>query len=79
MATKKTGGKKQAPIRRAGSFMREAPAVALRLLMFMVVTVITGLLLSVIQGIGNAALRIALAALLSFAVLRRSWEREVDK
>ena len=69
MATRKTGGKKRAPIRRAGSFMREAPAVALRLLMFMVVTVITGLLLSVIQGIGNAALRIALAALLSFAML----------
>lgn len=68
MATTKNS-KKQAPIRKAKRYMKEAPSVAARLLLYVVVTVVLGLLLSVIQGIPNAALRMAVAALLGFAVL----------
>lgn len=69
MATTKTAKKKQAPLRKAGNFMKDAPGIALRLLLYAVVTVVLGLLLSVIQGIENDALRLAVAALLSFVVL----------
>lgn len=68
MAVKKIG-KKKAPIRKAKNFMKEAPRISLRLLMYVVVTVVMGLLFSVIQSIENDALRMALAALMGFAVL----------
>ena len=69
MATTKTGKKKQAPIRKAKRYMKEAPDIAARLLLYVVVTVVLGLLLSVIQGVPNAMLRMGMAALLGFAVL----------
>ena len=69
MATTKTGKKKQAPIRKAKRYMKEAPGIAARLLLYAVVTVVLGLLLSVIQGVPNAMLRMGMAALLGFAVL----------
>lgn len=69
MATTKTARKNKAPIRKAGSFMKDAPGIALRLLLYAVVTVVLGLLLSVIQGIENDVLRMAIAALLSVVVL----------
>ena len=68
MATTKTG-KKQAPIRKAKRCMKEAPDIAARLLLYVVVTVVLGLLLSVIQGVPNSMLRMGMAALLGFAVL----------
>lgn len=69
MATTKTAKKKQAPLRKANHFMKDVTGIALRLLLYAVVTVVLGLLLSVIQGIENDALRLAVAALLSFVVL----------
>jgi len=69
MATIKTAKKKQAPLRKANHFMKDAPGIALRLLLYVVVTVVLGLLLSVIQGIENDMLRLAVAALLGFVVL----------
>jgi len=69
MATTKTAKKKQAPLRKANHFMKDAPGIALRLLLYVVVTVVLGLLLSVIQGIENDMLRLAVAALLGFVVL----------
>ena len=69
MATTKTGKKKQAPIRKAKRYMKEVPGIAARLLLYAVVTVVLGLLLSVIQGVPNAMLRMGMAALLGFAVL----------
>ena len=69
MATTKTGKKKQAPIRKANRYMKEAPGIAARLMLYALVTVVLGLLLSVIQGIPNATLRTGMAALLCFAVV----------
>lgn len=59
MATKaqKAGGKKRAPIRKAKNYMKEAPGIALRMLMYVVVTVVLGLLFSMVQGIETLWLR----------------------
>lgn len=61
--------KKQAPLRRAKHYMKEIPAIALRLAMYVVVMVVLGLLFSVVQGLENYALRAGLTALLVFVVL----------
>lgn len=69
MTTTKKSKKKQTPIRKANHFMKEAPGISLRLAMYVVVTVVMGLLFSVIQGIENSMLRMALAVLMGVAVL----------
>ena len=69
MAMNKPARKKKAPLRRANNFMKGAVGIALRLMLYVAVTVVMGLLFSVIQGIGNYTLRLIIASLLGFAVL----------
>ena len=69
MAMNKAAGRKKAPLRRANNFMKGAVSIALRLALYVVVTMVAGLLLSAIQGIENDMLRLAVAALLGFVVL----------
>ena len=69
MAMNKPAKKKKVPLRRANNFMKGAVGIALRLAIYVAVTMAAGLLLSVIQGIENDMLRIGLAALLGFVVL----------
>ena len=58
MAMNKPARKKKAPLRRANNFMKGAVGIALRLMLYVAVTVVMGLLFSVIQGIGNYTLRL---------------------
>lgn len=69
MAMNKAAGKKKAPIRKANNFMKGTVGIALRLMLYVVVTVVVGLLLSVIQSIENDMLRLGVAGLLGFVVL----------
>ena len=71
MATKaqKAGGKKRAPIRKAKNYMKEAPGIALRMLMYVVVTVVLGLLFSMVQGIETLWLRRAITGAVALALL----------
>lgn len=65
----KAGGKKRAPLRKAKNFTKEAPGIALRMLMYVVVTVVMGLLFSMVQGIETDWLRIGITVAAALALL----------
>lgn len=75
----KNNAKKKAALRKANHFMKEVPGIALRLVMYIVVTVVLGLLFSMVQGIENYMLRIAITLAVAAVILIFYFNEGVSK